>query len=260
MKVLVFGLPGSGKTYACERIAKAFGDRAVHINGDQMREEADDWDFSEAGRWRQFRRMLNKANAVDDAGKVALIDFICPFKSAREQMEADLVIFMNHITTSEYEDTNKMFEWPKYAEYDYDVGWDRDQFDWIDMAWTIGHRLFDPEKPTVQMLGRFQPWHDGHLALFKRALEKTGQVSLQIRNVPFDAGDNPYTSFEVQQHIRHELVSYAGLVDISIVPNITNITYGREVGYKIEQEHFDKEIEEISATKIREYTKKSTSH
>ena len=112
MKVLVFGLPGSGKTYACERIAKAFGDRAVHINGDQMRKEADDWDFSEAGRWRQFRRMLNKANAVDDAGKVALIDFICPFKSAREQMEADLVIFMNHITTSEYEDTNKMsFMW-----------------------------------------------------------------------------------------------------------------------------------------------------
>ena len=75
--------------------------------------------------------------------------------------------------------------------------------------------MFNWKKPTVQMLGRWQPWHDGHQELFKRCISKTGQVIIQL------------------------------------VPNITNITYGRGVGYEIEEESFSSDIESISATKIR---------
>ena len=100
------------------------------------------------------------------------------------------------------------------------------------------------------MLGRFQPWHSGHQALFERALVKHGQVLLMIRDMPTD-NNNPHTAIEVKQNLEKRLLNYAGYVNIVIVPNILNITYGRDVGYKIEQESFDKDIEDISATKIR---------
>ena len=117
--------------------------------------------------------------------------------------------------------------------------------------------MFDPKKPTVQMLGRFQPWHAGHEALLERALAKTGQVKLMSRDMEWSE-NNPYSANEVKQNLQDKLSKYAGLVDIEVVPNIVNITYGRDVGYVFEQEHFEKEIEDISATKIRNSTKLST--
>ena len=249
MKVLIFGQSGAGKTTLCEGIEWIMGDRVVHINADQIRHEADDWDFSEQGRWRQFRRMLNKANAVSDSGKIALVDFICPYKSAREQFDADLTIFMSTVVNSKYEDTNQIFEWPEWTEYDFDIHeWDED--DPVEVCWSIGQRIWEDELPTVQMLGRWQPWHEGHQALLERCMEKAPQVQIQIRTMMW-GDNNPFSVNEVKKNLREKLAHLAGIVDIKIVPNIVNITYGRKVGYTIEQEHFDKEIEDISATKIR---------
>ena len=105
----------------------------------------------------------------------------------------------------------------------------------------------DRRKPTVQMLGRYQPWHNGHTELFKRAHSKTGQVVIMIR----DTGEEHHKSTDM--HIALEKCGYVHGKDYEVmdVPNIVNITYGRDVGYKIEQESFTKEIEDISATKIR---------
>jgi hypothetical protein len=120
--------------------------------------------------------------------------------------------------------------------------------------------MFDPKKPTVLLLGRWQPWHDGHLALFERALAKTGQVIIQVRDVEGSSGgegqdDNPFSFEEISKDIAEKLLlsGYRVNVDfiIQIVPNITNITYGRGVGYEIEEESFSSDIESISATKIR---------
>lgn len=110
------------------------------------------------------------------------------------------------------------------------------------------------------LLGRWQPWHDGHLALFKRALEKTGQVVIQVRDVKDSSGgkgqeDNPFSFEEISEDISKKLLSSGYKINeqfiIQLVPNITNITYGRGVGYKIEQESFESGIESISATNIR---------
>ena len=120
--------------------------------------------------------------------------------------------------------------------------------------------MFDWKKPTVQLLGRWQPWHDGHQELFKRALRKTGQVVIQVRDVQgVSAGmghvDNPFDWDLVCENISTGLskdgfkrgVEY----EIMLVPNIVNITYGRGVGYVFEEESFEESIEEISATQIR---------
>ena len=121
--------------------------------------------------------------------------------------------------------------------------------------------MFDPKKPTVLLLGRWQPWHEGHLALFKRAIIKTGQVLIQVRDVKDSSGgegqeDNPFSFNEISSDIEKKLEDHGYKLGkdylIEIVPNITNITYGRGVGYKIEQENFDDKTESISATKIRE--------
>ena len=120
--------------------------------------------------------------------------------------------------------------------------------------------MFNWKKPTVQMLGRWQPWHKGHQELFKRCVEKTGQVIIQVRDVEGSSGgdgqeDNPFCWEDVCKNIEKNLLrdGYKRGLDyeIMLVPNITNITYGRGVGYVFEEEAFDKEITSISATKIR---------
>ena len=120
--------------------------------------------------------------------------------------------------------------------------------------------MFDWKKPTVQMLGRWQPWHDGHQALFKRCVAKTGQVIIQVRDVQGASGgdgqnDNPFDWEAVCKNIEDGLVKddfYRGKeYEIMLVPNVVNITYGRGVGYKFEEEVFEEAITDISATKIR---------
>ena len=120
--------------------------------------------------------------------------------------------------------------------------------------------MFDSKKPTVLLLGRWQPWHEGHLALFERALAKTGQVIIQVRDVEGSSGgegqdDNPFSYEDISKDIAEKLLLAGYKINedfvIQLVPNITNITYGRGVGYIIEQESFNSDIESISATKIR---------
>ena len=110
--------------------------------------------------------------------------------------------------------------------------------------------MIDYNKPTAQMLGRWQPFHDGHLELFKKILEKTGQVIIMVRDMP-QTDNNPFVFEEIKKRIEEKLKNYVGKFDVIKVPNITNICYGRDVGYKIEEIVLPKEIQEISATKIR---------
>ena len=113
-----------------------------------------------------------------------------------------------------------------------------------------GH-VWDNRKPTAQMLGRWQPWHAGHQKLFEEILKKTGQVNIMVRDVQ-GVDDNPFDFETVKQKIEERLnPKYEGRFRIMLVPNVTNICYGRGVGYKIEEIVLDEETQKISATKIR---------
>ena len=121
---------------------------------------------------------------------------------------------------------------------------------------------FDPKKPTTQMLGRWQPWHDGHTALFERALAETGQVCIMIRNVGGIVGedvgagrtatqdDNPF-EMDIMEGLHKAGYTYEQEYIILKVPNIVDISYGRGVGYTFTEHDLGEEIHNISATKIR---------
>ena len=128
MKILIFGLPGSGKTYLAKKLADHFGDRAVWLNADAIREECADWDFSPEGRERQLQRMRILAQQAVDRGRIAVCDFICPLNEYRELFDADYAIWMNTIEEGRYEDTNQLFEKP-CAFVDYVVTEKRDDLD-----------------------------------------------------------------------------------------------------------------------------------
>lgn len=128
--------------------------------------------------------------------------------------------------------------------------------------------MFNWSKPTTQMLGRWQPWHSGHTALFKKAILETGQVCIMVRDVGGIVGsdvgagrtaaqdDNPFPADEVMQGIISALTAEGFVHEedyiVRLVPNIVDISYGRGVGYTFTQHDLGEEIHNISATKIRQ--------
>jgi nicotinamide mononucleotide adenylyltransferase len=111
--------------------------------------------------------------------------------------------------------------------------------------------IWNNQAPTSLMLGRYQPFHDGHLALFQAALDRTDQVLIAVRDTGGTDDKNPFDFDFVKYCIVEKLVGYEGRYKIMLVPNITNILYGRDVGYKIEKIALGQEIESISATNVR---------
>lgn len=259
-KILVMGLPGSGKTFFSTELFSylhpfnndGFGVTAEWFNADEVRKKFNDWDFSHEGRIRQSKRMAELAGK--SKADFVICDFVAPLQEMRDNFDADWVVWLDTIDEGRYEDTNKMFEPPTH--YDFRIT-EKDAKKW---AKFVGDHIlenkrrpvFDYKKETVQMLGRWQPWHAGHRALFERAIAKTGQVCIMIRDCQGWNDSNPFSFNKVTEFIARDLDPlYQGQYKIIVVPNIVNITYGREVGYKIEQEVFDESITSISATKIR---------
>tara|TARA_B100000029_G_scaffold134484_1_gene128791 strand:- start:408 stop:1187 length:780 start_codon:yes stop_codon:yes gene_type:complete len=245
-KILIMGLPGSGKTTIASKLAPLIN--AKWLNADEVRKEANDWDFSDEGRKRQAKRMSEKAEKFKQDGFNVIADFVCPTPKAREIFNPDFIVWMDTIEKGRFEDTNKIFVKPE--KYDVRVTEKNSDLWSIIISDKITKYEWDNKKPTAQMLGRWQPWHGGHQALFEEILKKTGQVNIMVRDVK-GVDDNPFDFQTVKKNIEDALKDFQKRIKISLVPNITNICYGRGVGYKIEQINLSKEIQEISATKIR---------
>ena len=255
-RILIMGLPGAGKTYLAERLKNqlnAHGKTVGWLNADEVRRHYDDWDFSREGRIRQSHRMRELADTSNT--DYCIVDFVAPLIEMRNNFKADWTIWVDTIDAGRYEDTNKMFVEPEI--YDFRIT-EKDGEKWADFIaeHIVDDRRrpsWDNKKETVQMLGRWQPWHKGHRALFERAIAKTGQVCIMVRDCQGWHDSNPFDFKQIVHRIKRDLEPvYQGQFTVILVPNITNITYGRDVGYAIEQEHFDESITSISATKIRQ--------
>jgi adenylylsulfate kinase len=270
-RILIMGLPGSGKTTLAEALKEYLekngeisygralnehlGDLTAKVtwfNADDIRRKYNDWDFSNEGRIRQSLRMFQFSIEAD--GEYVICDFVAPLVEMRNNFKADWTIWVDTIREGRYADTNAAFVEPEV--YDFRVT-EQNATKWAEF---IGNHIienrrrptFDWKKETVQMLGRWQPWHDGHRALFERLIQRTGQVVIQIRDVQGWQGSNPFEVEKVKAFIRRDLDPiYQGQYEIQVVPNIVHIGWGRGVGYTSGEETFDEHITDISATKIR---------
>ena len=275
-RILIMGLPGSGKTYFAEQLKKYLEDnsnvqtmplgrminrehlpltytsRVDWFNADEIRKRFNDWDFSREGRIRQSIRMFDFA--VSCTGDFVICDFVAPLVEQRNNFKADWTVWIDTIGAGRFEDTNQAFVAPE--QYDFRVT-EQNAEKWAEF---VGDHIlqnrrrpvFDWKKETVQMLGRWQPWHAGHRALFERLIAKTGQVVIQVRDVQGWQGSNPFAIDQVRAAIKRDLDPlYQGQYQIQVVPNITHIGYGRGVGYTIAEETFDEAITSISGTAIR---------
>ena len=270
------GLPGAGKTFLATALKKYIEensgihhfpmDRAINMehmpttykcsvdwfNADEIRKKYNDWDFSHEGRIRQSLRMAEFA--LKCTSDFVICDFVAPLVEMRNNFKADWTIWVDTIDQGRFDDTNKAFVPPEV--YDFRVT-EQNADKWAEF---IGQHIldnrrrpvFDWKKETVQMLGRWQPWHAGHRALFERLIAKTGQVVIQVRDVQGWQGSNPFAIDQVKGFIRRDLDPiFQGQYEIQVVPNIVHIGWGRGVGYTSGEETFDESITSISATNIR---------
>ena len=178
------------------------------LNADEVRRHYNDWDFTAEGRIRQSQRMRELADEANT--DYCIVDFVAPLIEMRNNFKADWTIWIDTIREGRYADTNKMFVEPEV--YDFRIT-EQNAEKWVDFV--AEHILDDRRRPvfdwkreTVQMLGRWQPWHDGHRWLFERLLARTGQVVIQVRDVQGWQGSNPFEVEKVKsfmQELKNQL-------------------------------------------------------
>jgi|TARA_R110002153_G_scaffold5754_7_gene26647 hypothetical protein len=249
-KILIMGLPGSGKTTLAEILVKKL--KAAWFNADAVRQDIySELGFSPQDRLSHATRMGKLCDWAKMGGSYVIADFVCPTQETRQAFNADFTIWVDRIQEGRYEDTNKMFEAPKNADVTLGEG-SADEWAKIVINKLNSSESWDNQAPTALLIGRYQPFHVGHKTLVAEALKRTGQCCIALRDVGGIDDSNPYDFQKVKKEIESACIEFGDKIKVVELPNIMDVFYGRGVGYNIEQLELSKELQEVSATKIRD--------
>ena len=256
-KILIMGLPGAGKTFLAKEIYKDL--QAVWLNGDAVRKIYNDWDFSKEGRIRQAKRINSLSNKIIKKGKNVVVDFVCPNIDSFKNFKTDFVVWVDTIKKGRHirkhlDDINPIFRKPK--KYDLRVTTKDSKLWKIILLDILNKNKWNNKKPTAQMLGRFQPWHEGHRKLFECIIKRNLQVNIQVKDAHGIGKKNPFPFTKIKRAVKRDLKIFKSRFKITKVPNITNIIIGRKVGYKFNKILTPQKYRNISATNIRKKLRK----
>lgn len=250
-KLLIMGLSGAGKTTLATALAPRLN--AVVFNADEVRTNINkDLGFSEPNRIEHARRMGWLCDQVVKTGNYAIADFICPTQATRaaflEGGEA-FIVWVHRIDSGRYEDTNQLFVPPERVDIEVTAQGSPEY--WAEQVVRKVRPIFDPQKATALLVGRYQPFHAGHKTLIVEALRRVGQVCIGVRDTSGTDGKNPFSFEHVRAQIEHAMKEYEGRFVVIQIPNITNIFYGPDVGYTVERIEVDSATEALSAMTVR---------
>lgn len=245
------GSPGEGKTNLATLLAARLN--AVYFNADDVRENITcDIGFSPADRIEQARRIGWLCDRVTSTGNMAVADFVCPTEEVRAAFTSGgnaFLVWVDRIAESRFEDTNRLFVPP--ARYDVRVTAEGSPEFWTEQIAARVRPIFDGKKPTALFIGRYQPFHAGHKALIEEGIRRVGQACIAVRDTAGLDASNPFGFENVRSRIEHGLREHEGRFLVTPLPNITDVFYGRDVGYRIERLELSNAMEQVSATRIR---------
>jgi adenylylsulfate kinase len=249
-KILVMGLPRAGKTTLADALRSRL--RAVHFNADAVRTNINTTlGFSLEDRVEHARRLGWLCDQVTAAGHYAIADFVCPTPETRAAFGTSFTIYVDTNLPTPYADTEAMFVPPENPDYRVTTQNAPQHASAIAALLAAQDNGFDWRKPTAFFLGRYQPFHDGHKALVLEGIERVGQACIAVRDTENTNEKNPFGFASIRGRIEKAMDGYMPKITVISLPNITNIFYGRDVGYTIERIDLPDTLQAISATNIR---------
>ncbi len=247
-KILIMGLPGAGKTTLAKALVPLLN--AVHFNADAVRANVNkDLGFALEDRIEQARRMGWLCDRVVEAGAFAVADFICPTPETRAAFGEAFVVWVDRVKEGAFADTNRMFVPPE--RYEVRITAEGTPAYWAHRIHDVLLPAFNPKAPTALLIGRYQPFHDGHKRLIEEGLKRAGQVCIAVRDTHGTDEKNPFDFQTVRARIEAALWQHRGRFVVVPLPNISHVFYGRDVGYAVERLVLDEATERISATMMR---------
>lgn len=213
-KILILGLPGSGKTYLASRFSKKINAR--WLNADKIRGKHNDWDFSYEGIIRQVNRMRQLAD--ESKKKIVVADFVCPLKEQIDIFKPNLIVWMDTIKKGRFKSMNKMFDPPR--KYHLRITQKNIKINLIKLNDKLVKYKWNDENPSGIMIGNYQSWHLNHRKTFEKLLSKIGQVIIFVKNKK----KKPLSFIKVKKNIDNDLYNdYKNRYRIYRSPNITRV-------------------------------------
>src|SRR5262245_58303056 len=179
-KILIMGLPGSGKSTLTQTLAPMLN--AVVFNNDGVRANINkDLGFTLEDRIEQARRMGWLCDRIIEAGTHAIADFICPTADKRAAFGDAFVVWVDRVNESCFPDTDALFQEPLH--WDIRVEAEGSPTYWAERICAKVLPTFDPKAPTALFVGRYQPFHEGHKKLIEEGLRRVGQACIAVRDM-----------------------------------------------------------------------------
>lgn len=260
------GLPCSGKTTIAKELAKHI--HAEILDGDDIRKIIKNTDFSLEGRKNHMMSVAEFASILSKYNNV-IVSLVSPIKSVREEIKkmypnlTEIFIYAD-IDTCKKRDVKGMYKLALEGKIKNFTGVD-DAYEEPDGLTTkidttkagvedcvkeILKKHHVPQKYSL-FIGRWQPLHQGHLALFDKMRQEGRQILIGIRNTGIDE-QNPYSVQDRIEMIKKQVPD----AEVVVLPDIEAVCYGRKVGYEIKEIKLGEDLEQISATEIRKQMSK----